>query len=82
MNTNDLKKMQKELEQLKLEVALMKRLSTKIGFIYSYLELLKYHKCKKEAFNILNDHYRILFGKKLFINYTHFTNCKKSIMNQ
>lgn len=73
MKTEQQLENQKMIEKLKIENALMKRLSTGVGFFKSYFEFLKDSQTKEQAFNRVNDLYCELFGQKRYINFVSFS---------
>jgi hypothetical protein len=46
--------------------------TTKVGFYYTYFDLLKVHSSKTEAFNFLNNQVEKITGKKLYTDYSSF----------
>ena len=77
MKTTELKKdLNTEIENLKNQNELMRKLSTKKGFFESYFENLKNSESQQDAFNKTNNLYFKLFGEMRYNDYDIFLNAK------
>lgn len=61
-----------EVKQLRYEIAMMKQLSTSLGFYTIYFKRLKKTESSEKAFHYTNNLYKEFFGKVRFASYNEF----------
>lgn len=61
-----------EINRLKNENEIMRKLATREGFFQYYFQQCKHHSTNAEAFNFVNDLYESLFGEHRYGDYNSF----------
>jgi hypothetical protein len=74
VNPNDwtLAELQREINRIKSQNYIMRKLSTRKGFYEYYFFKLKTHKTTEEAFDYVNKQYQFLFGQYRYLDYNAF----------